>query len=413
MKTRFGRGTIFIIFIAIIIFGSIARGHGIHQTNRDSDHGADDGHSHDLDVWSHDDDNDKTIWQKIEWGFGVNGVLQGCSTPSGSGISDGVDGLLYANLECLIPVLKHGKLFGELHIVQGEAADGRIDTFSRFFRKHTDEHHHDGAEGVHLCELWYEHQWFDGRFRGRVGYVDLRTDFDTNEYANCEGEQFMSWGFISNLAMEAPLRGLGGMFWTKIGERWELGFGYSEDEETWNDLFRHGFGMLQLTYKANFLGRPGNYRVYGWWNGEDHEEWLGAGRTDLRNAGWGFSFDQEITNHLGLFFRYGTQNRRVMEIGNALSVGFQFKNFSCRREHDAIGFAYGCAFLSKDYTDFVAADPADGFETANEHHIEFYYRVHINKYIQITPDIQWVKNPAGNKEIGSAWVFGLRGYFAI
>ena len=45
--------------------------------------------------------------------------------------------------------------------------------------------------------------------------------------------------------------------------------------------------------------------------------------------------------------------------------------------------------------------------------VELYYRIQIFKELAITPDLQYIKNPALNPEESSLWVFGLRARFAF
>ena len=39
---------------------------------------------------------------------------------------------------------------------------------------------------------------------------------------------------------------------------------------------------------------------------------------------------------------------------------------------------------------------------------EAYYRVQLTNEIAVTPDVQYVLNPANNTEVDSLWVFSLR-----
>ena len=39
---------------------------------------------------------------------------------------------------------------------------------------------------------------------------------------------------------------------------------------------------------------------------------------------------------------------------------------------------------------------------------ETYYRIQINKYLQVSPDFQYIENPGYNKDRGPAKVYGLR-----
>ena len=45
--------------------------------------------------------------------------------------------------------------------------------------------------------------------------------------------------------------------------------------------------------------------------------------------------------------------------------------------------------------------------------MELYYRIQLFKELAITPDLQYIKNPALNPDENSLWVIGLRARFAF
>jgi porin len=49
----------------------------------------------------------------------------------------------------------------------------------------------------------------------------------------------------------------------------------------------------------------------------------------------------------------------------------------------------------------------------DQHTLELFYRVQLWKEIAITPDIQYIRNPALNPDDSSLWVFGLRARLAF
>ncbi|MDO4551231.1 MAG: carbohydrate porin [Planctomycetia bacterium] len=322
-------------------------------------------------------EEEKSFLEKIEWAFGVNGTLQGSSSSKNSGFDDGTDGTFSADLELVAPIMENGSFYMIVEVGNGAGIDERIPTFSGF---------NDDADDnldIHVTEIWYEHQWFSGRLRGRVGMVDLTTDFDCNEYANDENSQFLSTGFVNNLTLAVPENSFGGMLWFSLTERLEIGAGYCETNTEWEDLFNNGFGIFEIHYKSCFCGRHGNIRLYGWcnaskenvsWNDDLHED----------NYGWGISFDQELTDTLGVFFRYGTQNKEVSPVASSLSLGIQWKQCWLCRHNDAVGIAYGCACLSRDYENIMQNEMPN---MDDEHHLEVYYLCQVNDYVTITPDL--------------------------
>ena len=45
--------------------------------------------------------------------------------------------------------------------------------------------------------------------------------------------------------------------------------------------------------------------------------------------------------------------------------------------------------------------------------VELYYRIQMWEELAITPDIQYIRNPALNPDASSTWVFGLRARLAF
>ncbi|MFP4687050.1 MAG: carbohydrate porin, partial [bacterium] len=140
----------------------------------------------------------KTGWyDKIELAVGMTGIVQGTSgvDESLNPDEDITDASLSFDLEFYVP-LEAGAFYSALEAGEGNGVDGDIPTFSGFNDDADDD------QNLRLSELWYEHSWFDKDLRIRVGKVDLTTDFDVNEVANSETDQFLSGGFVNNLAVE-------------------------------------------------------------------------------------------------------------------------------------------------------------------------------------------------------------------
>ncbi len=52
-------------------------------------------------------------------------------------------------------------------------------------------------------------------------------------------------------------------------------------------------------------------------------------------------------------------------------------------------------------------------EWLEEHTLEVFYRLQITKQFALTPDIQYLVDPAQNSMEDSLWVFGLRARLAL
>ncbi len=304
---------------------------------------------------------------------------------------------------------------------------------------------------VRISEAWYERDFPLGRgtLRVRFGKIDITTEVDQNAYANDENAQFLSPVFINNPAVEWASYSLG-LVLAYETDTWSLILGYEDADSGWDNLFDYPFLVAQLAFKSNFYSREGNYRFYVWYQGEKHLEWdeledYFAGRIsqpENEKAAWGIglSFDQQLTENLGLFFRYGYRARDLVgyayfdEDGNfdldatnfaygfkhAFTVGLSLMGGLWGRCQDEVGFGFAYFVMDDDYEDYweakgvyasrIAIDPLHqhAHTVKDEYHLELYYRLQANENLSLTPDFQYTWNPAGLDDDGF-WVFSLRG----
>ena len=357
-------------------------------------------------------DEDDTPWYKnATVTIDAVGVVQG--TPGMTRKDDAykIDGFtestLVFDLRLTVPTSKSGKAYIQLSGAKGEGIDERILNFSLFNAAVI-------SEDFRVKKIWYEHS-FGNKVRLRGGKIDLTTDFDTNAVANDEYDQFLSDGFVNNLTLESPdgYGNFGAMLWISPNDLWDIGFGVTEATQFDYDreyVFQNPFTILEIGVKPKIADKQGNYRLYGWRNGKDHVRFSSLLSSDAKlddaNYGFGISADQEVSNDVTLFARYGHQRGSVSEVEHSWSAGVDISGRFLGREEDTLGFAYGQAVLGKDYKLFD-----DAFD--NEHRLELYYKIKSGKYLNFTPNLQWVKNPAGDKGNNNVWAFGIRTYLNL
>lgn len=345
-------------------------------------------------------DHEANYWDKIEWGLIADGVLMGnTDNHSYPGQVDAVYGL---DLEALFPCTQRGAFYILLEAGGGDGPDARIPTFSGL------NDHAWGDDSIQLSQLWYEHRFLNNHLRFRFGKIDLTTDFDTNAYANCEHEQFLSGGFINNLAVDFPDYSPGGMIYWEPSEKISFGAGYQSNSE-WDDIFRNGFGILQLAWHPTVCERKGNYRFYLWASAYDEITDPDTGSIlseAFTNYGWGISCDQELSAHFAVWCRYGHKpNEDFNSFQSHFSAGFHIMNLAYRPD-DTLGLGYGIAVLSDPYSQ-LCHHPGD------EHHLEFYYRAKLHQFFSMTFNCQWVKNPEGDADKDDVILLGLRATFMM
>lgn len=247
-----------------------------------------------------------------------------------------------------------------------------------------------------------------GRVEATVGKMDPFGFFDGNNVADDESEQFLNLAFIHNplldaggdigvgehgaspglrLAYVSDVNG-GNNFTASLGL---LGAGDGAD---FLDSFDHPLVIGQVEYAGKtFGGLDGAYRLYGWSNGNA----LDLAGNPERHNGWGISVDQQVAGHVTLFSRLGFSTRGEVAFDRAYTLGAQFDGGLWGRENDRIGLAAG----------WLKASDESGL-SGTEKPLELYYAWQLNDQVQLSPSVQWIREPGGDPNANNATVWSLR-----
>lgn len=273
---------------------------------------------------------------------------------------------------------------------------------------------------VHVAQFLYEHN-ITPSLVVSVGQLDPTSYFDVNEYANSERLQFLANGFVNNPAIEfggsENFYGPGARVTWWPAEYMDITLGAFEGNGDYSNVFDNPFAMAEVNLKLSPMGKEGNYRLY-YWNRQ--------GRTDVANTatptdqgllkaanqGVGISIDQSLSDNTGFWIRAGQQREKIAQFDRFAAAGFHAGAEKIGRPNDYMGLGYGMAFMGNDYKDFKrTSDPA--FEAGDEHYIELYYTISVaganqTRGLHITPDIQYVINPGGDKNATDLFIYGMR-----
>ena len=250
------------------------------------------------------------------------------------------------------------------------------------------------GDTVRFREAWVEHAAFGDRLVLTAGKVDLSNYFDSNAVANDENGQFLAGAFVHSAVLPFPANGPGARVEAKLAEPLTFGLGYgsgdadSDDASDSADIFDHGFGIAELGYKLKTGELEGNYRVYASLDGSNPDT--------KKGFSFGVSLDQQITDKLTLFARYGQSDEDVYELTQAWSAGGQYVGLLPDRKDDVLGFAYGQIQAIGDIAD------------SQEKLAELYYKFKVNDQIEVAPIAQYLINPAGNSSTDDVVVLALR-----
>ena len=184
---------------------------------------------------------------------------------------------------------------------------------------------------LNLREVWLRTELFGQRLALTTGRLDLTNYFDANALSNDEGTQFLSDALVNNqmLGLGSNGTGVAAEFDPKNGFRLKFGLQQSNNDAT--NLSESLFTLSEVGYTTTPLGLPeGNYRV-----------WFRTDNTSSENRqGVGLSIDQKLSNAVGLFARYGTQDLEDDGRDHYWSAGIGFQNGFILNPQDTWGVGY-------------------------------------------------------------------------
>jgi len=246
-----------------------------------------------------------------------------------------------------------------------------------------------------LGVLWWEHFLADDRLRLVVGKVTASELVDGNRFAGDDREQFLMQPLASNpVSAVGDAQGLGA-FVAYYRERWGLKALVMDAQQPAKAIDFESFADGRFHYVAEFSVFPrvppgiGTYRFSLHYTDQ-------TGSTPEESAGWGFSlsFDQEIKEEFGGFFRYAWQDRRRNEYKQMMSTGVLFLR-PAGRASDEVGA--GIFWVQVQNT-----------PRGNEYGFEYYWRMQWTRYLELTPSAQVVMHPSRTTHDDLQFVFGLR-----
>lgn len=288
-----------------------------------------------------------------------------------------------------------------------------------------------------LAQVWYQANLaFAGtgdtrrRLEVTVGKLDAFVFFDQNTAADDEASKFLNGAFVHN-----PLLDLGGDVGADAyGFQPGLRLAYvSESGETaahslslgvfgagrgahFDNTFSSPFAIAQAETRRIFGGREGNYRLYVWRNGQAAPFNDSVAVATEQHAGWGISIDQQVSGNTTLFGRYGQETKGRVQFDRAVTVGAEIAGSAWNRVRDAVGIAVGLLRTSDEFRAAAPTLDADSDGTpdfgytpdASESVYELYYHFGVSENVEITPDVQRIRQPAGNRAAPGITVVGLR-----
>jgi porin len=286
-----------------------------------------------------------------------------------------------------------------------------------------------GDYPIFVKKWWFKQSLLDQKIELRLGLLETNKDlFDVGLYANHEDKDFLNQISIRNPTIPHR-KGLGAFVKVKPVDWFyfqaaavdaqsrprRTGFDTAFHDEAWFiGMWEAGFTPAWPTERGPL---PGRYRI-GWWYDRTvktifRDTLDGALPVDQRGNDLGFylGFDQMVwkenanskdTQGLGLFARYGTSHGDVNKVNNVWEVGASYKGLIPARDQDVTALAVSEGILSEQYRH--EQDARADRETV----YEWYYALQLTPWCIVSPDVQVVTNPGGNKGTPDAFVGGVR-----
>ena len=273
---------------------------------------------------------------------------------------------------------------------------------------------------------------------GKFGIADF---FDANSYSHDPRSQFFNWGLMSNGAWDYPAN-VRGYTWGAVAEYGTPKFKIRAAsvmvpaEANGNDMDTN-FGKansnaLEVDVPFRLGQLPGTIRGLAFYTNAHMGNYdlaveqsptqpdITTTRRYSNKYGFGLNVELAIGDHAGLFARASWNDGRnetwaFTEIDRSVSLGMLASGNSWKRPQDKLGLATVVSGISSHHRDYLAAGGlgfiiGDGaLNYSNEWATEIFYNANIfHKSFFVTPNYQFVVNPAYNKDRGPANVVGIR-----
>ncbi|MEZ9470574.1 carbohydrate porin [Vibrio lentus] len=267
-------------------------------------------------------------------------------------------------------------------------------------------------QGFRVTDLNWKQKINDGKGTIIVGWQDVTNYADVYALAS-------PWSGFTNLAFSTGSGAMGlpddGVLALSaghmLGENFYVVGGIADAKGKSDDIFDGfdtAFGSDASYFTTLELGWTAsqeqiytdNFHVTFWDFGDDtrHSNSLAT----EGGSGVNFSWSQFMTPQVMPFVRGGFSEGDVALYDKSISVGMGY--FGLGKPTNNLGVALNWAEVNGDSFEADAKAISGGTEQWTA---EIYYNMQFGDHLQVTPDIQYIKDPAFSSE-SSAWVFGIR-----
>lgn len=256
-----------------------------------------------------------------------------------------------------------------------------------------------------LTNLYWRQRFAQGKWTFVGGWTDVGDYVDVYMLGS-PWDSFMNYAFSTgSAAMPVPNEGLALGAGGYIGEQLYLIAGFADSNsnprrpgDAFDTFFddREYFKHLEIGWAGKRPNQWLNNIHLTLWHADEREQ---AGVPD----GWGanFSFSRLYADHWTTFLRLGYADDGGSILSKSISIGAAWSRVPGGNQ---LGFGFNWGEVN---------ESTYGPGLPDQTTVEVYYRMQLWEELAITPDIQYIRDPALNPDASSVWVFGLRARLAF
>lgn len=273
---------------------------------------------------------------------------------------------------------------------------------------------------------------------GKFGIADF---FDNNRFSHDPRAQFSNWSVMSAGGWDYPANVRGYTIGAMVeygSEKFKARLAAvmvpkeANGNDMDKDIAKARSHAIEFEKPTKLFGQEGKIRVLGFYTIASMGSYdlsttdITATRKYSRNKyGAVINIEQPLSDSWGFFARGSWNDGKnetwaFTEIDHSVSLGFVQRDGFLKRESDEIGFATVANGISTPHRNYLTRG-GEGFmigdgnlSYANEWITEVYYKINLfYEGFWLTPDYQFVVNPAYNRDRGPANIFSIRAHIEL
>lgn len=296
-----------------------------------------------------------------------------------------------------------------------------------------------------LSQAWVKKGFVDNTIQAKVGRMGMSEDFNSSQ---CEFQNLLLCGgqlgkSIGSIWYNSPVGVWAANVKYQFAPEWTLGVGVYEvnPDNIKTESNSDGFNLdmnnvkgatipVELAWKpklAAFNGLPGEYKVGALYSTAEANDIKTAGKVHDGKQSFWINAQQQLTNKgedpkRGLYISFNgvVNDKATTFVQSTQQLALWYKGPFDSRPNDSIGFGIANYVVNDRAKDKqIATNESRGYYSYDsiasdyipiqddELNVELNYTYQWSPAVMLRPNIQYIHQPAGVKEVDDAWVAGL------